>query len=142
MLVNAVEGFKAVGKDAEATEISRHALSLPEAHGQHLLKLWSAMENALAGNVEDARQVLQDMDRESLDQDYQFLWSLMECLVEMTDTSPDRRADVFREARNRLLRLRSYANWQFEPARRSIYRRTLRKISALHPNWFAKSWCA
>src|SRR5688500_8437006 len=46
MLVNAVEGFQATGREREAAEVTQFGLTLPPGYGQHLMEMWKGIDAA------------------------------------------------------------------------------------------------
>lgn len=148
MLVNVAEGLRAVGRGAEAVEASRFALSLPPAYGQHLHHLWLATDEVLEGNVAAAKEHLESADVDSLDDDYQFLLTMIEGIVEMAAAPPEQAGRVFREARRRIVRARAaYKAYPREVARRLAYRRSLAALARHRGTlgarlWFCFRWLA
>jgi len=141
MLVNVVDGLRALGRDAEAVEASQAALSMPPAYGQHLHHLWLAADEACGGNVAAAKHHLENVGAESLDNDYQFLLTAVQSVVEMADASPADAQQVFRDVRRRLSQARSaYQVYSYEPARRRIYRRCLAAVAGYRGGVVAKVW--
>ncbi|MBC8870396.1 MAG: tetratricopeptide repeat protein [Planctomycetes bacterium] len=141
MLVNVAEGLRAIGRDAEAVEASQLALSMPPAYGQHLHYLWLAVDEALRGNITAAKEHLEDVDVESLDEDYQFLQTMIGGIVEMAEASPDEAGRVFRDERRRIGRARAaFKAYQQEPARRRAYRRSLAMVAKYRGTFAAKLW--
>jgi hypothetical protein len=141
MLVNAVEGLRARGRDREAVEVSRFALSLPPAHGQDLHHLWLATDEAGAGDIAGTRQHLERVDAESLDEDYRFLWTLARSVVEMAQAAPAEARRVFPDVRRRLYDARrKYQAYPAEPARRRAYRRCLAAVASCRGGLRARVW--
>lgn len=141
MLVNVAEGLRATGREAEAVEASRFALTLPPAFGQHLHQLWLAVDETLEGNLPAAKERLENVDVESLDDDYQFLLTMVEGIVAVAEALPDQAGRVFREARKRMVRAReAYKTYPLEPARRSTYRRSLAALAKHRGTLGAKLW--
>ncbi|HID75782.1 MAG TPA: tetratricopeptide repeat protein [Planctomycetaceae bacterium] len=146
MLVNAAEAFRATGQHDQAVAVSRHALTLPPGYGQHLHHLWLATDEVLAGNIQAAREHLQYAASEPLDQDYQFLQAVVQCILDMASAAPPEGKKTFRQVRKRIIQARRTCPtyWQ-EPARRRCYRQALRLI-ARHAGttqarlWFWISW--
>lgn len=140
MLVNVAEGLRATGRGDEAVEAGRLALSMPPAFGQHLHHLWLAADEVLCGNVAEAKEHLKYV-AESLDDDYQFLLTMIEGTVEMAEASPDQAGHVFREARRRMVRARAaYKVYPREPARRRVYRRSLAALARHRGTLTARLW--
>ncbi len=126
MLVNAVEALRATGRDAEAAEISRRALSLPAANGRHLHHLWLAVDDVCQGRIAEARQHMVHARSAPLDEDFEFLATLVEGVAEVAQASRAQLAGVFRQVRRRLDTARAhYTAYRFEPARMRVYRRCL-----------------
>jgi len=141
MLVNAMEGLRALGRDAEAVEAGQTALSMPPAHGQHLRHLWFASDEACGGNVVAAKHHLENVDAEALDNDYQFLLTLVQSVVDMAEASQADAARIFRDVRRRLSQARSaYQTYSQEPARRRVYRRCLAAVAGYRGGVAAKMW--
>jgi len=140
MLVNVAEGLRATGRGDEAVEAGRQALSMPPAFGQHLHHLWLAADEVLCGNVAEAKEHLEYV-AESLDDDYQFLLTMIEGIVEMAEASPDQAGHVFRQARRRMVRARAaYKVYPQEPARRRAYRRSLAALARHRGTLAARLW--
>lgn len=141
MLVNAVEGFRDAGQNAEAVAASRHALSLPPSNGIHLHHLWLACDAALAGETESAKQHLRHVYVEPLDDDYRFLELLVAAVIEMAEASPEDRVRVFREVKLRIDKaLSQYKAFRHEPARRRAYRQSVLQIANYRGGLGAKLW--
>ncbi len=141
MLVNVAEGLRATGREAEAAEASRLALTLPPAFGQHLHHLWLAIDEAFGRNISAAKEHLAGVDVESLDDDYQFLLTMIEGIVAMAEAPSDQAGHVFREARQKMVRARAaYKTYPQEPARRLAYRRSLAALAKHRGTLGAKLW--
>jgi tetratricopeptide (TPR) repeat protein len=141
MLVNAIEGLRALGRDEEAAEASRAALALPPGYGQHLHHLWLAADEILGDNLPAARQHLDQAKTDKLDDDWQFQLALVEALVEMAEAPPAEAGPVFRSVRRKVARARAgYKAWTHEPARRRLYRRVLAKIARQRGTFAARLW--
>jgi len=141
MLVNVVESLRATGRGKKAVEASHLALSMPPAYGQHLHHLWLATDEAVRGNIAAAKEHLESAVGESLDDDYQFLLTMAEGIVEMAEASPDEAGRVFRDVRRRIVRARTaFKTYPQEPARRQVYRRTLAAVARHRGTLFAKLW--
>jgi tetratricopeptide (TPR) repeat protein len=141
MLVNAIEGLRAMGRDEAAAEASRFAVSLPPGYGQHLHHLWLAADEVLRDNVAAAREHLDQAKSDKLDPDWEFQLALVEALVEMAEASPADASQAFRAVRGNVSRARAaFTTWSQEPARRRLYRRALANIARRRGTFGARLW--
>ncbi len=105
MLINLVLALRALGRDAEAAGVSRHALGLsPDSCTPHH-ELWLALDDLLLGRVDEASARLDGLDPEPFDATNLYLYRLAQALreVESADPSDRRRAAI--AARRALLTL-------------------------------------
>ena len=131
MLVNAVEAFRVMGRDAEASEISRHSLvNLPEAYGQHLHRIWLAVDCVKEGRYSEALQRLAAANRDALDGDYRFLFTLVDAGAKAGMLADGADAAQYVNLRRQIdAAAREYKNMRFEPARRRFYYFILKHVA-------------
>ena len=143
MLVNAVEAFRDRGKNVEANEISRHALTLSPDGGVPLHQLWLAADEVVAGDFAAARERMTQVDRTTLDADYTFLMIIIEVIVEMMETPADQRRATFTSVRKRVnlaLYNYTYQSLSAERSRRLFYRYGVKQIAKAVGGWRATLW--
>ncbi len=141
MLVNVVESLRAMGRDAEALQATQRALSLPPGHGQHLHHLWLAVDAACAGDLAAAREHLDWVPPESLDEDYQFDWMIVTSVLRMAEAAPAERSQVFADVRRQVAAARkNFAAYAQEPARQRFYHQALAEIARYRGTWAARLW--
>lgn len=141
MLANVVEALRAAGREEEAREVSRVALAMPPAFGQHLHHLWLAGDAALDGATSEAREHLDQCEGQQLDDDYRFQKLLIECAMEMQSARDGTGSLVFAAVRRKLAEARrSYSHFALEPARKKHYYRTLALASKIRGTLLARLW--
>ncbi len=141
MLVNVAEAFRAMRKDQEAAEISRHALALPEGPGQEVHRLWLASDGVIAGQYSEASALLEPVDPEELDEDYAFLYTLVRANLEITQAAPHERRAAFRRIRAMIDEVAgTYPRFSTEPARRRYYLFTLKHVAHWTGTFGAYVW--
>jgi cellulose synthase operon protein C len=141
MLVNVIESLRAVRREAEAVEVSHHALDMPWAYGQHLHHLWLASDAVTSGDVATAKEHWMEVPPEILDEDYQFDWLMVTAVIEMAEAEPHEKQRVFAEVRERVADARAgFAAYHREPARQRMYRRCLGRIAQYQGTWPARLW--
>jgi tetratricopeptide (TPR) repeat protein len=146
MLVNAAEGFLNIGDSAEAAAICGHALSLKESQPHVLHRILLTAIALLRTDIPAVRANMVGVDtKKYLDADYSFLVTVAQCVLDMESAETAKRADVYREASNRMDRAaRVYAGFLREPARRRLYRHCRRHIALRRGGiaawWWHLSW--
>ena len=102
MLVNAAEGYWAIGKGAEAAAISSHAVTLPDspAHNLHFLLL--AADAVIRNDLSSARKHMERVKARKFDADYSFIATLVQGVLEMEAAERPKQAAVFRQVRQRM----------------------------------------
>jgi tetratricopeptide (TPR) repeat protein len=141
MLVNLVEGLRALGRDNEAIEVSRHALTIPNENNYGSHRAWLAVEACCQGRIEESRQLLAQLQKVSLTEHYQILRVLAEAVVDMAAASQPEKRKVFREVQNRLeIAVTNYKLIPQQPARRRYYHRCLRLIAQYRGGLTAQLW--
>ena len=139
MLVNAVEGLRAVGLRTEAVAASLHALQLADANGSVVHKIWLAADQAIDGDIETAKQYLHGVESAALDDDYRFLFNLVMAITRVHDAPLGEKGRYFNQAYKELALLPSrYPQWRHEPARRKHYIATLKRLAMLRGGAVAK----
>jgi cellulose synthase operon protein C len=142
MLVNAAEGFRALGRDEEAREVSRHALALPPSHGQDLHRVWLAADAAAAGDTRTVRELLGQANHQELNAGFAFLKTLAEAAAEMAEAPRQQRRSVFRAVLKRIDRARAgYKAFPKEAAYRRMYRRCLQRVARYRGGLLAAISC-
>ncbi|HTN74105.1 MAG TPA: C39 family peptidase [Pirellulaceae bacterium] len=139
MLVNVAEALRGVSRDAEAAEVSQHALEIPPSNGLEQHRLWLACDAACAGNFDEAREHLEFVQVDQSDADALFLQTLASALVEAASAPPEQLAKACRVAGRRMKASRNlYRAFSHEPARRRMYRSAIRRLLTLRNTWWAK----
>ena len=106
MLLNLGVSLRRLKKDDEARWVSEAALKLPADDWSPLHALWLAADAALAGNSEQARELLNRSNRDKLVNYYKFLRDLVGILLDYQKLSEERRAAEFSRTWSRLASLR------------------------------------
>lgn len=143
-LAQVTEALQNTGREQEAVECSRWALTLPPSRGLHLHHLWLAADAALAGNSPAARESLRKAEEAVGDtprtDNYTFLRQLIEFLLETQEVALADRRQVFARLAPRLLQTRlEFMPYCSEPARGRIYRHVLGRVAALRGG--LAGWC-
>jgi tetratricopeptide (TPR) repeat protein len=127
MLVNAGESLRAVGRDAEASEVHRHALKLDAAPGPRSIhSLWLAADAALADAWPEAQSLMQRVDGNSIRPCHQFLRGLIDAMLAAHAQR------TFAEVRNLLESAEAtHPTFRQELELRRIHRRCVKKLSSL-----------
>ncbi len=140
MMVNAVEGFRALGNDAEADAVADWSLAQPPSFGQHLMKIWKAADAVIAGDFAATAEWLEQVGDDELDPDYAFLAQLVKIALAQQQAGLGNSA-AFNAATKQLNELkRGYQNYEFEPARRTAFRRIVKRIAATRGGLWAWLW--
>jgi cellulose synthase operon protein C len=143
MLVNTAESLRAVGKDAEGAECSKHALKLPPDNGTRLHELLLAADAAFRGDFDYVAEHLPAVtDRESLDLDYQFLVALVDAVMEVAGSSEPERGRAFRRAMRQIDAAKAeYAvHLPHEPSRQRFLAAATRQATKEAHRWWAWLW--
>jgi hypothetical protein len=99
MLLNLVLALRRLHREAEAEEVSRHALTLPEDHTSWSHQAWVAFGDALAGRIEEARALTKILEGKELPSGCKFLYKLSDILIDLQALpgKPGRKPDpIFR----------------------------------------------
>jgi cellulose synthase operon protein C len=101
MLYNYITQLQAVGRDAEADAVIRHALTLPfRDQVTPRLRLWAALEDALRDRPAEARTLLQGLESEQLPEPDKAALEFLNVLLEYVGPQATRpRFDAVREAK-------------------------------------------
>jgi tetratricopeptide (TPR) repeat protein len=141
MLVNVVEGLRAASRDAEANEAGRHALTLPAERSHATHRAWLALDACCRGRIDECRQMLEQLRGQSLEEDYKFLQTLAESVVNMASAEAGNKKAVFRDVRSKLkCAVASYRNLRYESSRRRLYRRCLQLVAQYRGGFLAALW--
>jgi tetratricopeptide (TPR) repeat protein len=142
MLLNLALSLRALGRDTAASEVSRHALTLPRDTASPCHEVWLALDSAVAGQFGKAADALGAIDSEAYDASHRFLHALVRGLVALHQVTPSERGRVFASVR---------AQWQTavldstpmdedRAAVRHAYRRSVRRLAADTGSWLAWLW--
>jgi tetratricopeptide (TPR) repeat protein len=141
MLLNLAEGLRAIRRDAEAAEVSRHALTLTSDRDSDSHRVWLAADAICKGNTEEARQLLGQVHVASLTDHFKFLQELTTAVVEMTSASETDQSKVFRAVQTRLHQIAfRYRSIRRGLARRRFYLKCLRLIAQRRGGFAAQWW--
>jgi hypothetical protein len=138
LLLALVLHLRSVRRDAEAADLCRHALSLPEPdRATPALELWLALEEALEGGVETAGQRLGHLRAEELDAYSRGIHVLVRALVEAGTARASERPRVCRRefAAVKAAFPRGTRAGLDEPARRAL-RRVRSRLAELSGSWW------
>jgi tetratricopeptide (TPR) repeat protein len=141
MLGNLVLALRNVGRDAEALDASRRALTLPPDNGTPLHAAWAAFAEAVDGDAGAAEVHLRTEERAPEDKYEKFLRGLARAALAIRKAAPDRRAEAGREAR-RLLRqaVADHPIYYGAPALRRAYRRCVWRIARVQGGFGSHLW--
>lgn len=81
MLLNLTIALRTLRRDEEAAEITRQALALPVDGASSGHAVWSALDCALAGDVERAQTLMEGIDPDSLDAVHQVVMWIVETVL-------------------------------------------------------------
>jgi tetratricopeptide (TPR) repeat protein len=137
--------LKRRGQEAQAAEVCRHALSLPEPGSSvtPALTLWLAQAEALEGNYQTAAKLLEQVPFEVLDSYFQEVYVLVRSLVEVGKAPTLERSVVYERNFKKLQdvygpRLRA----RTDRAQVAAFRGTMAKLSELSGGWRLRLWAA
>ena len=82
-LLNYVGALRHAGRDEEAREVGRHALTLPADHAIGSHSIWLALDAALAGDEAEARRLIADLDQWDINDYFRFHARLAQALISM-----------------------------------------------------------
>ena len=138
MLHNVVWVLQRKGRDAEASEIIRHGLTMPGRDGTQVrFGLWVAIEEALAGNVTAARERLSGLPGEKLENYDGALRALVTVLLHFQP--PDGRRERFDKTHRRILRDFLNANRGNKTMVR-VFHRSARLMARQSGSWWPIAW--
>jgi hypothetical protein len=142
MLVNVAEILRSNGRDAEAADVSRHGITMPEERPAALHGVLLATDALRAGRFDEARTLAAGIDRSFPDADYLFLLEFVDDLLEVESIRADERREVFRSLKDRIRkRVAGYEALRHEPSRQRYYVDFLRLIPRLVPGVTPRLWC-
>src|SRR5262245_37885576 len=142
MLLNAVEGMRALGQIEKSRAVSEAALAKPADNGTPLHQLWLASDAASAGDAQAAAELMPKIDYGALDVDYQFLAMCVNSVIAVGTASPESADAVFADVRRQMtLALGNYQQFSSEPARKRVYRKCLLQIGQLRGTLMARVIC-
>lgn len=142
MLVNVVEGLRAMNRGAEARAVSLAAIALRPDHGTPLHYIWLACDAAADGDIATSEQLLSNVPGDGQSADYQFLLTCVRSTIAMARSPGERVAAVFPDVMQKMRAARSqYSALSQEPQRKGVYRRCLKEIARQRGTWWAKISC-
>lgn len=113
-LLNLVAALRDLGRDAEAAEVGRRALALPDDHSSGSHRSWIAFDAALAGDVASTRELLAADNEESIGDYYQAINCITRALLASVELESER---AFIESRKQLARARALVpGYRSQPA--------------------------
>jgi cellulose synthase operon protein C len=119
-LLNLVAALRDLGRDADAAQVGRHALSLPEDHASPSHHTWLALDAARAGQTEDALVSLTAVDETSLGDYYQAVACVTRAFLAGLESEPAR---AFEGAHKQLARARALVpSFSAQPALKRFMR--------------------
>jgi hypothetical protein len=140
MLINLAVALRALKRDAEAHEVSAHALRQPADHSANGHRVWLAYDAILEGDAATAEGYLNRMAG-ALDKDDRFLASAVGAVMEIQKKESSLRRFCFKQARERLLDATAlypeYRNGVLRRAYRRLARRLASLCGGLRARWFA-----
>lgn len=142
MLVNVVEGFRAVGRVDEAQRVGAVAQAKPLDHATALHNVWLASDAAADGDSATAARIMSGIECSALDAEYQFLATCVQAVIDTATAASDCRGNVFSDALRRLRSARrGYPQFPNEPARKRVFRHCVLQLGCLRGTWIAKLLC-
>lgn len=147
MLINLTLAMRACGKDASAHRVHRQAMTREADHTTPHHRVWLALDDALAGQIESAEKWLADLDPALSDVTHRFVRAFAEILIAAEHIPLTERAAQFKELRARLASEATARPLQQEdrPAVERAYRQTARRLGRLvgtQPAWLWGQWRA
>lgn len=141
ILKNLVEGLRRAGRNAEAAEAGRRALSLPPDPSQAGHRLWLAADACLEGHIDAARKLLQQVEGTKFRPEDEFLRLSAQAVVNMASARAEDRSFAFRTERKRLDRAKAlYPGVTHNAARRRFYRQCRRIVAQCRGGLAAWLW--
>jgi len=140
MLCNLVEALRDLKRSKEANRVSKHALTLAEDHTTYIHRLWLAFDEALAGHSTLAANQLRQVDWSSIKPYYQFLYSLVQAMLE-SQAKSGKHQHRFNEARSQLRKgLTAYPTFGRNLLMRRAYHRCVWRIAKDSRSLVALMW--
>jgi tetratricopeptide (TPR) repeat protein len=140
MLCNLVEALRDLKRGKEANRVSKHALTLAEDHTTYIHRLWLAFDEALAGHSTLAANQLRQVDWSSIEPYYQFLYSLVQALLE-SQAKSGKHQYRFNKARSQLRKgLTAYPTFGKNLLMRRAYHRCVWRIAKDSRSLVALMW--
>jgi tetratricopeptide (TPR) repeat protein len=141
MLANLVDGLRALGRDSEAAEASRLALTLRPDHCHPTHRVWLAADAACNGEIDVARNLLATPKQTALSADDAFIEKLAAAVVEMAAAGPREKPYTFLAAQRKLSgAVAQYKSYNRDRSRRRLYRKCLRVIADKKGGFAARIW--
>lgn len=144
MLINLNLGLRALGRDAVAAAVNRHALTLPADHTTPYHRLWLALDDVVAGQADAATTWLDGVDPARADATHAFLHELVQVVLDVLRAAPAERPARFASARSRLAEaVARPLPAEDVPALRQAHRRAVRRLAqdvGTWPAWFWSLW--
>jgi hypothetical protein len=138
MLVPLVAALRVMRRDAEAANVSRHALTLEEDGRSGCHAVWLAVDHAAAGDWDEVERLLTRVDPDALDPYYRFLATLAAAASALHQAAD--RADAFAAARAQLQAAAPpFIEWSC-PAFRRAHRRLVLSLAAEASGTGATLW--
>ena len=128
MLANLVLAQRCLGLDAEASEVSLHALSLPGDHTTHQHQLWVACDEAIAGKTDSARVRLATVPRDGLPELFKALQLLAEAVLSVQASPENGRRAIF-EMQRQMLRQQRLQPFYSDDALHGLARRGVKVMA-------------
>ena len=141
MLLNVVEGLRALNCDAEAADAGRAALSRMEEGFKQQHHIWLAFDDICTGDITSAKQHLESTGNVKLNADYTFLVTVIKCVIKISEAIPPESRQVFKKINLLLKHARvTYSGYRSDPARRRVFRRCLREVAKYRKGTAARFW--
>ncbi|HZV01501.1 MAG TPA: hypothetical protein VFF73_32615, partial [Planctomycetota bacterium] len=137
MLANLAHAYRVLGNSGFAARVVRAALALPPDHATPILASWGALEDALDGQVDGARALVDKAEKpEKRKGDEAFVLELARAVL-------DARAGDFASARRRRrAAVRIVPTYWQRPTLTVAHTRTVRTIASLRGGWAGVLWRA
>lgn len=142
MLRPLADALRAQDRDSEAWEVARAAIQMPGpavAYANH--RGWLALEAANDGRIDQAAELLNQIDRVNLPDNVRLVVAVAEAIVMVGRAGPEARAAAFAEAKEHLhAAAGACAPGEVPPGLVRHYRRATRQIAMLAGGIKAKLW--
>ena len=141
MLLNRAVSLRNLNRDAESTQVSRHAVSLRSDNSTPKHTLWLASDAALAGETTSAQQSLSRVELAEQPAFYQFLHHLVTALVKVQSAAPAAKAGAFAQARQHVREgMKAFPAFAQNTLMQRVFPQMIRQIARDSKQPLAPAW--